>query len=328
MNGIQYFKKGLGLCSLFIYLFWVALLSLLEFFPLSSPCFSQEQVNTQVSLYPLRISPENVQLVSTTFNSDLSTDPSASTSDQWKSLAAPPPPGKDPMVAPSLSPQITPTNNVSPLLAESKLKPLLKKDDYGPQTGWGIRTAAGVAIQQSINAGIFSGLAHAQYNFDPGFRMDFESFYNVTNGFSFGLESACIFNSVSSIFFYGQGQEDSRIAGSAALGNAEFWQVPILINMKFQIPNSGRFRGYCLGGFGGVWDYFSYSGVGTNLTQHQWNYAFQLGAGLQYNLLPGLDLDTSFKTLITPNPLLFSDGTSQVKASYNYALEIGLAYRF
>lgn len=276
----------------------------------------------------LRTNPEDVQLAPIAYVADLAQSDNASSQDQWKSLATPPPSGSDPMVAPSPEQGISSTKKLTPLPAESKPKPLLKKDEYGAQTGWGIRTAAGVAIQQSINAAIFGGLAHAQYNFDPGFRMDFESFYNITNGFSFGLESACIFNSVSSIFFYGQGQEDSRIAGSAAMGNAEFWQVPILMNMKFQIPNSGRFRGYCLGGFGGVWDYFSYSGVGADLTQHQWNYAFQLGAGFQYNLLPGLDLDTSFKTFITPNPLLFSDGTSQVKASYNYTLEIGLAYRF
>jgi opacity protein-like surface antigen len=155
--------------------------------------------------------------------------------------------------------------------------------------------------------------------------MDFEAFYNVTNGFYFGLESGFIYNSISSVHSSALGD---LVAGGEYFGNGAFYQVPALANIRFQIPNTGKFRGYCTGGVGVVWDYLTSSTALGTYSQHQWNYAFQLGAGFQYNLLPGLDLDTCFKTLITPNPLIFSDSTSQVKASYNYTLEIGLAYRF
>ena len=93
-----------------------------------------------------------------------------------------------------------------------------------------------------------------------------------------------------------------------------------------------------VGVWGGVWDYSTLSadtGDGPqNFTNYQWNYAFQLVAGSSYNVAPGLDLETSFKTLCTPNPVgqnntegsLF--GTEQVNAAYSYAAEVGLVWRF
>ena len=189
----------------------------------------------------------------------------------------------------------------------------------------------GPALQQSVSARSNGGADYSSVNFDPGFRTDFEAFYNVTNGFYFGLEAGFIYNSISSIYYNSADSENNLVSGGSDFGNGAFYQVPVLANMRFQIPNTGKLRGYCTGGVGGVWDYLTVSTASNALgtySQHQWNYAFQLGAGFQYNLLPGLDLDTCFKTFITPNPLIFSDSTSQVKASYNYTLEIGLAYRF
>ena len=304
----------------------------------------------------MRTNPNDVQLATLASSANTNPGDNGSSQDQWKSLTTL---QNDPMVTPSPSPLNPNTNNNSALVSESKPKPVLKKDDYGPQTGWGLRTSAGVALQQSISASSSHGTFHRDINFQPGFRWDFEPYYNIANGFSFGFEGGFIYNPVSSILFSGQNvntaspQAGGLVYGGPTLGNGAFYQVPALLNMKFQIPNSGRLRGYCLGGVGGVWEYTtvslsqtvtqiestsvngeitslstSYAYTPNTTSSHQWNFAFQLGCGFQYNLLPGLDLDTSFKTFITPNPLIFSDGTSQVKASYNYALEIGLAYRF
>ena len=290
---------------------------------------------------PMRTNPQDVQLATLASSANTAPSDNGSSQDQWKSLTTAPSPDSDPMVTPSPSPITPSTNNISALVSESKPKPILKKDDYGPQTGWGLRTSAGVALQQSISGGQRFGEIHQDINFEPGFRWDFEPFYNITNGFSFGLESGFIYNAISSYLISYPGFTQGRVSGDYQTGNSAYYQIPVLLNIKFEIPNSGRLRSYFTGGVGGVWDYWSaaatiYSspqdGPTTatliNISEHQWNYAFQLGAGLQYNLMPGLDLDTSFKTFITPNPLIFSDGTSQVKASYNYALEIGLAYRF
>ncbi|NBS84863.1 MAG: hypothetical protein EBS59_09280 [Verrucomicrobia bacterium] len=276
---------------------------------------------------PMRTNPQDVQLATLASSANTTPSDNGSSQDQWKSLTTSPSPDGDPMVTPSPSPTITGTNAISPLVAETKPKPIPKKDDYGPQTGWGLRAAVGPALQQSVSARSNGGADYSSVNFDPGFRTDFEAFYNVTNGFYFGLEGGFIYNSISSIYTSADSQ-NNLVSGSSEFGNGAFYQVPVLANIRFQIPNTGKLRGYCTGGVGVVWDYLTASTVLGTYSQHQLNYAFQLGAGFQYNLMPGLDLDTCFKTFITPNPLIFSDSTSQVKASYNYTLEIGLAYRF
>ena len=276
---------------------------------------------------PMRTNPQDVQLATLASSANTAPSDNGSSQDQWKSLTTSPSPDNDPMVTPSPSPTITGTNAISPLVAETKPKPIPKKDDYGPQTGWGLRAAVGPALQQSVSARSNGGADYSNFNFSPGFRSDFEAFYNVTNGFYFGLEGGFIYNSISSIYTSADSQ-NNLVSGSSEFGNGAFYQVPVLANIRFQIPNTGKLRGYCTGGVGVVWDYLTTSTILGTYSQHQLNYAFQLGAGFQYNLMPGLDLDTCFKTFITPNPLIFSDSTSQVKASYNYALEIGLSYRF
>ena len=297
----------------------------------------------------MRTNPGDVQLASSPSTPNNPAGSNDASSDLWKSLASS---SKDPMAGPTPVPALSSNNVIANASSETKPRP--KKDDYGHPTGWGIRTSVGPAIQQSISAGLFNGNVHQDIYFQPGFRFDIEPFYNVANGFGFGLEGAFIYNSVSSLIPSAPGlaeqnpQAGGLVSGGPTLGNGAFYQVPVLLNMRFQIPNSGRLRGYGLGGFGGVWQYTTaslsttaiqftqvesglttqYSYTPQTVSSHQWNFAFQLGCGFQYNLLPGLDLQTSFKTFITPNPLIFSDGTSQVKASYNYALEIGLDYRF
>jgi hypothetical protein len=279
----------------------------------------------------MRTNSQDVQLASLGSSADVAQNDIGPSQDEWKSLTTSPSPKGDPMVTPALPQSGTTTNSPSALLAESKPKNSYPKDAYGPQTGWGLRAAVGPALQQSVSARSNGGADYGSVNFDPGFRTDFEAFYNVTNGFYFGLEAGFIYNSISSIYYNSADSENNLVSGGSDFGNGAFYQVPVLANMRFQIPNTGKLRGYCTGGVGGVWDYLTVSTASNALgtySQHQWNYAFQLGAGFQYNLLPGLDLDTCFKTFITPNPLIFSDSTSQVKASYNYTLEIGLAYRF
>lgn len=287
-----------------------------------SECMSQEQSSGSTFTSPFRVNPGDVQLTSMNSNTDNPAANGVTSSNSWESLTGSP---NDPMVKPNLGPGITATNATSPLMTNSKDKTIDTKSGYGPQVGWGIRSSFGLALQQSISTTTANGNLYQSVYFNPGARFDLEAFYNVTNGFYFGLESGLIYNPLSNTY--------PLFPDVQKIGNGAFYQVPVLINLRFQIPNRGPIRGYCTGGVGGVWDYLTTSVTmpgqqPLTYSQHQWNYAFQLGFGVQYNLLPGLDLDTSFKTFITPNPLLFSDGTSQVKASYNYALEIGLAYRF
>jgi opacity protein-like surface antigen len=211
--------------------------------------------------------------------------------------------------------------------------PMSDNDTYGPIEGFGFRSNVGVAFQQSQSGRIDERRTYQSVTFQPGIRFDIEPFYNVTDWFSVGVESAFIYNQVHSL----QIDNDTFYSVSRTMGSGALYQVPILANVRFQFPSEGPFRGFCGGGIGGVWDYSTLS-LDTprpqNFTSYQWNYAFQLVAGFSYNVAAGLDLETSFKTLCTPNPLAQANtdgslfGSEQVNAAYSYAAEVGLVWRF
>jgi len=214
--------------------------------------------------------------------------------------------------------------------------PMSDTGDYGPMEGFGFRSNVGVAFQQSQSGRIRpkpdNVSSYQSVTFQPGIRFDIEPFYNVTDWFSVGVESAFIYNQIHSL----QIDNNTFYSGGKSMGNGSLYQVPILANVRFQFPSDGPFRGFCGGGVGGVWDYSTLSLVGDNLTSYQWNYAFQLVAGFSYNVAPGLDLETSFKTLCTPNPVAQANndgygspfGSEQFNAAYSYAAEVGLVWRF
>jgi hypothetical protein len=231
-------------------------------------------------------------------------------------------PKSTPNPMPSASSVVTPESSKT---ANSTQAPMSDTDDYGPMEGFGFRSNVGVAFQQSQSLRVLvdGASVYNSITFQPGIRFDIEPFYNVTDWFSVGVETAFIYNQIHSI----QTDGDTVYSGSPTFGNGSFYQVPILANVRFQFPTDGPFRGFCGGGVGGVWDFLTVSALGENGTSYQWNYTFQLATGFSYNVAPGLDLETSFKALCTPNPL--GEGAdSQTKAAYSYTAEVGLAYRF
>jgi hypothetical protein len=217
-----------------------------------------------------------------------------------------------------VTPESSNTVNTTP-------SPMSDTDDYGPIEGFGFRSNVGVAFQQSQSLRVLvdGTSVYNSITFQPGIRFDIEPFYNVTDWFSVGVESAFIYNQIHSV----QADDVTVYSGDSNFGNGAFYQVPILANVRFQFPSDGPFRGFCGGGVGGVWDFITVSTLDGNGTSYQWNYTFQLATGFTYNVVPGLDLETSFKALCTPNPL--GEGAdSQTKAAYSYTAEVGLAYRF
>jgi len=236
-------------------------------------------------------------------------------------------PTSTPNPMPSASSVVTPESSKS---ANTTQSPMSDTDEYGPMEGFGFRSNVGVAFQQSQSGRNNQRSQYQSVTFQPGIRFDIEPFYNLTDWFSVGVESAFIYNQIHSI----QINNSYLYSGDSLLGNGALYQVPILANVRFQFPSDGPFRGFCGGGVGGVWDYSTVSLGDSNYTNYQWNYAFQLVAGFSYNVAPGLDLETSFKTLCTPNPVAQANtngsvfGEEQVNAAYSYAAEVGLVWRF
>jgi len=237
-------------------------------------------------------------------------------------------PTSTPTPMPSASSVVTTESSNAANTAPS---PMSDTNDYGPAEGFGFRSNVGVAFQQSQSSRYLGdgGLStYSSITFQPGIRFDLEPFYNVTDWFSVGVEGAFIYNQIHSI----QTNNDTTYSGSRNFGNGAFYQVPILANVRFQFPSDGPFRGFCGGGVGGVWDFITVSnldedGASSNSTSYQWNYTFQLATGFTYNVAPGLNLETSFKALCTPNPLV-EGADAQTKAGYSYTAEVGLAWRF
>jgi opacity protein-like surface antigen len=236
-------------------------------------------------------------------------------------------PTSTPTPMPSASSVVTTESSNAANTAPS---PMSDTNEYGPMEGFGFRSNVGVAFQQSQSGRNNQRSQYQSVTFQPGIRFDIEPFYNVTDWFSVGVESAFIYNQIHSI----QINNSYLYSGDSLLGNGALYQVPILANVRFQFPSDGPFRGFCGGGVGGVWDYSTVSLGDSNYTNYQWNYAFQLVAGFSYNVAPGLDLETSFKTLCTPNPVAQANtngsvfGEEQVNAAYSYAAEVGLVWRF
>ena len=113
-----------------------------------------------------------------------------------------------------------------------------ENDNFGPREGFGFRTDVGVAFQQSL-----SGRQDGEYHtatFQPGIRFDLEPFYNITDWFSVGVETAFIHNTVHSISVDG----DTVYRGNPDFGNGDLYQVPILANTRFQFPTEGPIKGF------------------------------------------------------------------------------------
>jgi len=241
--------------------------------------------------------------------------------------------GQTPAVQPASEPVSSRLPTSSSVVAAESTKsieatpaPMSDTDNYGPIEGFGFRTDVGVAFQQSL-----SGRDNGDYfttTFQPGIRFDIEPFYNVTEWFSIGVQAAFIHNTVQSVSVNG----DTAYRGNPDLGNGDLYQVPILLNTRFQFPTEGPIRWFFGGGVGGNWNFANIAtqhvnGEPYDATSFQWNYAFELSTGVCYTICSGLDLNASFKTLCTPNPLGEAQ-SGQMKASYNYAAEVGVAYRF
>lgn len=193
-------------------------------------------------------------------------------------------------------------------------------EPFGPMEGFCFRTAVGPSFQQSISGRSGSG-RYQNFTFKPGIRFDLEPAYNVTNWFRVGVETGFIFNRIQRLSF----ENSNFFPGDSRVGSTGFYQVPVLANVRFQFPSEGPWRGYVAAGFGANWSVLQAS-TRDPYTSYSWNLAYQLGTGFNYTITQGLDLDVGLKMLSTPNPSF--QGSGETKPVYNYAAQVGLAWRF
>jgi len=258
--------------------------------------------------------------------------PIGQSSRQSKSTATNPPlPASTSVVNPDQPATTTSASPGSPgepaKMDYSQADPKDFEDPFGPREGFVLRSAVGVAFQQSLSGRSANvGNDYLKYVFAPGIRYDLEANYNVTDWFRTGLETAFVYNQIHSVSV----DNDTAYNNSPGLGNGGLFQVPVLYTATFHFPSDGPFQGYLGGGVGADWNVFQLSLDSGNspltYTSYHWNWAYQLTAGFTYAVAPGLDLDVAYKMLSMTNPNFADSG--QFKPSYNHTAEIGLVWRF
>jgi hypothetical protein len=107
-----------------------------------------------------------------------------------------PTPSSTPTPMPSSTSVVTPESSNGINTTQS---PMSDTYDYGPMEGFGFLSNVGVAFQQSQSGRVNDRRNYQSVTFQPGIRFDIEPFYNVTDWFSVGVESAFIYNQIHSI---------------------------------------------------------------------------------------------------------------------------------
>ena len=123
-------------------------------------------------------------------------------------------PSSTPTPMPPSTSVVTPESSKT---VNSTPSPMSDTDDYGPMEGFGFRSNVGVAFQQSQSLRVLvdGASVYNSITFQPGIRFDIEPFYNVTDWFSVGVETAFIYNQIHSIETDG----DTVYSGGSTFGN-------------------------------------------------------------------------------------------------------------
>jgi len=142
--------------------------------------------------------------------------------------------------------------------------------------------------------------------FDPGFRMGVTGGYQLTDWFAGEFETGIMVNQIKSIT-------------GAAVDDATFSNVPLLLNARFQIPNRSRLTPYFGGGVGGAAATFNADSItldGTRLTggQSTMVFAYQAFGGVRYKINDHMGIGLAYHYFGTSDPDWKVDGSSGVSS--------------
>ena len=157
----------------------------------------------------------------------------------------------------------------------------------GDQEGFYLGADAGLALIQDLTLKDTDG---AKMSFNPGARLDLSLGYHFTNGISYGFGAGFIYNSVD------------RIAG-ISLGDvgasADFYQFPLLVDLKYTHTIYGPIKGFIGGSMGAVIGRFSGSSPGGDVNHTDYTFAYQGMTGIKYEFNDRMDLGLTYKFLGT-----------------------------
>lgn len=235
------------------------------------------------------------------------------------------------------------TEEFSPYLINKERRIIIgSNEDYGSLEGFTFRAGIGISYQGDLStSGTDVGQREvAEVDFSPGIRFDLTPGWNFNEYIRLELSTAFVYNQAHSLTINGETYYASNNFGFSSTG---LYQVPIMPQITFSLPVCKEVDLFLGGGFGANFVYGMLLGElpdNTLLTDNinsgsssSWNYAWQLSAGVDWTVMPGLDVEFSYKLLSTINPTIDAwegDGASQgpTQTFYNSTAAIGLCWRF
>lgn len=184
----------------------------------------------------------------------------------------------------------------------------------------------GSAFQQNtVIHESFGQTANTTYN--PGIRADIALGYNLNNSWAVELSTGVIWNTMDQV---------NGVALSSFNQTFDTYIIPNLVNVIYKIPTKGSWKPYLGAGVGSVVSIASihagnYTGGTLDLSDSDFTFAYQAGAGLDYSLTKNISIGVSYKFLGMMSQSWYMKSFHNrlsTDAIYTHAILINLNWRF
>jgi opacity protein-like surface antigen len=163
-------------------------------------------------------------------------------------------------------------------------------------------------------------LDKAIYKFNPGIRVDLSARCRFTDSLSLGLETGFIYDSVDkrerSLTIFG-----TPLTQQASVSNEGIYEVPILADMVYRFPTTGRLKPYVGVGLGGAVTILDVP----EPTQSDFTFAYQGVAGVSVDIAEQWDMGLGYKFLGTLDHDL---GIFKTDPTYTHCVFVSWTYRY
>ena len=168
----------------------------------------------------------------------------------------------------------------------------------GGDFGFAFREDSALRIE-----GFFSGY----YNFKTGHREDLHLGYRFLNGVLLELDSGYIYNSVAN-----------------ANGSVELRQVPVLLNLIYQLPLNGSLKPFVAFGIGGAFSQLDTSPASIDLHDVT-TFAWQAETGIRYAISDHVALGLDYKCFSTGD---LDFGLLGLGSMLTHSVQMSITFRF
>ena len=176
----------------------------------------------------------------------------------------------------------------------------------------GVTFEGGVSLTQDTTFHGFDGTT--KVSFDRGFRLDVTGGQTLPSGLGFDLDLGLIYSPM---------KRNPLVADS---GNLDFYQIPMMLEVRYEIPLFGPVSAYLGGGIGAVYDVFTGSGTSILGFTTDVTFGYQGTAGIECALNDRWAIGVGYRFLGTTDHDLGSGVT--MDGTLTHSLLATLSYKF